>query len=127
MGTSSPPVEKVPVMPRKRVRLAQRRRAVGLSQERLAEIVSVDRSTVVRWERAETEPQPWHRPRLAQALRATIEELAELLADVCELSSAKLPTEIEAEDVKRRNLLAATGAGVVGALGGSVRPTVGGP
>ncbi len=66
----------------KRHRLAQRRKAIGLSQERLAEKLGVDRSTIVRWERAETDPQPWHRPRLAAALRVSVEELADLLADV---------------------------------------------
>jgi len=65
----------------KRERLAERRKAVGLSQERLAEIMRVDRSTIVRWERGDTVPQPWHRPRLATALRITIEQLAELLID----------------------------------------------
>jgi transcriptional regulator with XRE-family HTH domain len=68
----------------RRHRLAQRRKTVGLSQERLAEIIGVDRSTVVRWERAETDPQPWHRPRLADALKLSVEDLAELLADVGE-------------------------------------------
>jgi transcriptional regulator with XRE-family HTH domain/tetratricopeptide (TPR) repeat protein len=66
----------------KRYRLAERRKAVGLSQERLAEIVGVDRSTVVRWERADTRPQPWHRPRLARALKVSVEELATLLTEV---------------------------------------------
>jgi transcriptional regulator with XRE-family HTH domain len=65
----------------RRHRLAMRRKAVGLSQERLAEVMDVDRSTVVRWERADTDPQPWHRPRLAAALNISVEELAELLAD----------------------------------------------
>ncbi|MFI5908770.1 helix-turn-helix transcriptional regulator [Dactylosporangium sp. NPDC051541] len=68
----------------RRYRLIERRKAVGLSQERLAEIVGVDRSTVVRWERADTTPQPWHRPRLADALKVSIDELAELVADVGE-------------------------------------------
>ncbi len=68
-------------MARRRQRLAQRRRAVGLSQERLAEVVGVDRSTVVRWERADTEPQPWHRPNLAHALKVSVEDLAALLND----------------------------------------------
>jgi transcriptional regulator with XRE-family HTH domain len=72
------------IVARKRHRLAQRRKAVGLSQEGLAEVTGVDRSTVVRWERADTEPQPWHRPKLARALKVSIEELAELLADVGE-------------------------------------------
>src|SRR3954471_13807219 len=67
-------------MPERRHALAQRRKTVGLSQERLAEAVGVDRSTVVRWERAETQPQPWHRPKLAAVLRISVEELAELLA-----------------------------------------------
>jgi transcriptional regulator with XRE-family HTH domain len=67
---------------RKRHRLAERRRSVGLSQERLAEILGVDRSTVVRWERAETDPQPWQRPRLARALRLSVEQLAERLDEV---------------------------------------------
>jgi transcriptional regulator with XRE-family HTH domain len=71
-------------VPARRHRLAQRRRAVGLSQEALAEAIGVDRSTVVRWERADTEPQPWHRPRLARALRLSVEDLAVLLADVGE-------------------------------------------
>jgi transcriptional regulator with XRE-family HTH domain len=74
-------------MPGRRHRLAQRRKAVGLSQERLAEIVGVDRSTIVRWERAETEPQPWHRPRLAAALKLSVEDLAALLADIGEAPS----------------------------------------
>ncbi|HET8657467.1 MAG TPA: helix-turn-helix domain-containing protein [Micromonosporaceae bacterium] len=65
---------------RRRHRLAERRRNVGLSQERLAEIVGVDRSTVVRWEGGGTDPQPWHRPGLARALDLSTEQLAELLA-----------------------------------------------
>ncbi|RQX06716.1 helix-turn-helix transcriptional regulator [Micromonospora inaquosa] len=67
---------------RRRHLLAQRRKTIGLSQERLAEALGVDRSTIVRWERAETDPQPWHRPRLAAALKLSIEALADLLADV---------------------------------------------
>jgi transcriptional regulator with XRE-family HTH domain len=75
---------RVDFVPARRHRLAQRRKAVGLSQEALAEVVGVDRSTIVRWERADTEPQPWHRPRLARALKVSVEELAALLADVGE-------------------------------------------
>jgi transcriptional regulator with XRE-family HTH domain len=68
-------------MARKRHRLAERRRGVGLTQERLADLLGVDRSTVVRWERAETDPQPWQRPRLARALHLSLDELAERLAE----------------------------------------------
>lgn len=42
---------------------------------------------MVRWERAETEPEPWHRPHLAAALKLSVEDLAALLADVGEAPS----------------------------------------
>lgn len=63
----------------KRVRLARARKAAGLSQEALAQRVGVERSTVVRWETTTIEPQPWIRPRLANALGVTAEELAGML------------------------------------------------
>lgn len=66
----------------KRDRLARRRRAAGLSQEKLAQLLGVDRSTVVRWEAAETAPQPWLRPRLADALNVTLDELQDLVEQV---------------------------------------------
>lgn len=66
----------------KRHRLCQRRKALGYSQERLAEILGVERSTVVRWENAETDPQPWHRTRIASALGVTLEQLDDMLVDV---------------------------------------------
>lgn len=69
-------------MAAKRVRLAQRRKAAGYSQEKLAEHLGVERSTVVRWETAETEPQPWARPKLAAALMIAADELQDLLDDV---------------------------------------------
>jgi transcriptional regulator with XRE-family HTH domain len=64
---------------RKRERLTERRKAMGLSQERLAEAVGVDTSTVARWERGETEPQAVHRPRMAEALKVPVETVGELL------------------------------------------------
>jgi transcriptional regulator with XRE-family HTH domain len=68
-------------MAAKRQRLAARRKAVGFSQEQLAERVGVERSTVVRWESGETEtgPQPWIRPKLARALQISVEQLDGLL------------------------------------------------
>ena len=68
----------------RRVRLAQRRKAAGFSQERLAALLGIDRSTVVRWEGADTAPQPWLRPKLADALGITTHELDGLLDDVTE-------------------------------------------
>ncbi|SCL69067.1 DNA-binding transcriptional regulator, XRE-family HTH domain [Micromonospora citrea] len=66
----------------KRHRLCQRRKALGFSQERLAEALGVERSTVARWESAETDPQPWHRTRIAAALHVTLEQLDDMLVDV---------------------------------------------
>ena len=69
----------------KRLRLIQRRKALGFTQEALADQVGCERTAVIRWERAETEPQPWVRPRLIQALRVGAEELSELLADAADV------------------------------------------
>jgi len=66
--------------PVRRPRLAQRRKALGLTQEALAALLAVERSTVIRWERGETEPLPWLRPKLASALRVSPGRLEELLA-----------------------------------------------
>ena len=69
-------------MAAKRIRLARRRKAAGFTQESLAEHLSVERSTVGRWESADTEPQAWLRPKLARALKVSGEELQALLDDI---------------------------------------------
>src|SRR5262249_29524976 len=66
----------------KRQRFAQRRKAAGYTQEQFAERLGVDRSTVARWESADTEPQPWLRPKIARALGVSLIELDELLSDI---------------------------------------------
>lgn len=63
----------------RRRHLAQRRKVVGLNQVGLAHQVGVDRSTVVRWERGETTPRPWCRPRLARVLGVSREALDAML------------------------------------------------
>jgi transcriptional regulator with XRE-family HTH domain len=68
-------------MAERRPQLALRRKAVGLSQEQLAERLGVDRSTVVRWESGETLPQPWMRPKIARALQVSATHLGDLLDD----------------------------------------------
>ncbi|HET9256803.1 MAG TPA: helix-turn-helix transcriptional regulator, partial [Pseudonocardiaceae bacterium] len=60
--------------------LAERRRVIGYTQERLAEALGVERTTVVRWEAGETSPQPWCRPKLAKILVVSVDELNVLLA-----------------------------------------------
>jgi transcriptional regulator with XRE-family HTH domain len=59
--------------------LAERRKAAGYSQEALAEALRVEPSTVGRWERGETAPQPWFRPKLARVLNVSRVELETLL------------------------------------------------
>ncbi|GIH08018.1 hypothetical protein Rhe02_60850 [Rhizocola hellebori] len=46
----------------------------------MAEQLGVDRTTVIRWERGDNEPQPWQRPNIAMALKVSVEELDALLA-----------------------------------------------
>jgi transcriptional regulator with XRE-family HTH domain len=64
----------------RRQRLAERRKALGYSQEFLAEQLGIDRTTVGRWERGETAPYPHVRPELCRVLKVTADELNALLA-----------------------------------------------
>src|SRR5215469_2033602 len=63
-----------------RRRLAERRKALGLTQEALANLMGVERTTVARWERGESAPLPSMRPKLARGLRISADRLEELLA-----------------------------------------------
>jgi transcriptional regulator with XRE-family HTH domain/tetratricopeptide (TPR) repeat protein len=65
----------------RRERLTERRKALGLTQEDLATVLKVERSTVHRWESGETAPAPRLRPKLARALKVSVDRLAELLED----------------------------------------------
>lgn len=84
------PGEIAPGLAVKRARLAARRRAVGLSQEQLADSLRVDRSTIGRWESGEAEPQPWTRPRLARLLKVSVDQLDDLLAEAGPAPSAEI-------------------------------------
>ncbi|MGH3755311.1 MAG: helix-turn-helix transcriptional regulator [Pseudonocardiaceae bacterium] len=66
----------------KRRSLAQARRAAGFTQESLAERLGVDRTTVARWESGEYSPQPWLRPKIAEAFGVSMRECCELLDGV---------------------------------------------
>ena len=77
--------------------LVERRKAVGLTQEQLAGQLGVERTTVARWERGETQPLPWMRPRLAQALRVTADGIEQLLApDGTPAQTAAVPRQLPA-------------------------------
>jgi transcriptional regulator with XRE-family HTH domain len=79
----------------------------------LAAELRVERSTVVRWESGEREPSPWVRPKLAKALRLTLQELDALLVEPARQEvEAKIdtgriarPEHADTDDMHRRELL----------------------
>jgi DNA-binding XRE family transcriptional regulator len=71
-------------MATRRVRLAKCRKTAGYTQEALAQHLDVERSTVVRWEAGETEPQPWMRPKIARALKISDAELHSMLDEAAD-------------------------------------------
>ncbi|WP_075299391.1 MULTISPECIES: helix-turn-helix transcriptional regulator [unclassified Pseudonocardia] len=73
--------------PRRRC-LAQRRRTMGYSQERLAERLGVDRTTIARWESGETAPLAGLRPRVASVLGLSLEQLDDMLDDIAPTDSS---------------------------------------
>ncbi|MGH3803298.1 MAG: helix-turn-helix domain-containing protein, partial [Pseudonocardiaceae bacterium] len=76
--------------------LSQRRKAVGFTQESLAEQLGVERSTIVRWETGDTEPLPSIRPKVARALQVSTDQLAELLTEPEPADTARaLPADTE--------------------------------
>lgn len=121
---------------RRRTGLVAARKAAGYTQERLAEALYVDRSTVIRWEAGLHAPVPYLWPKLATLLGVTRERLQVLLVDeeerpgghsarllgsvVTELTVPSLPTGLNSDDhdrivredgdVNRRTLLHLLGA-----------------
>jgi DNA-binding XRE family transcriptional regulator len=66
---------------RRRVALAGGRKVAGHTQESLAAVLHVDRSTVIRWEAGDQAPLPYLRPKLARLLGQSLEQLRELIKD----------------------------------------------
>ncbi|MGH3626807.1 MAG: helix-turn-helix transcriptional regulator [Sciscionella sp.] len=79
-----------PAATTKRHALARARKTAGLTQERLAEVLGVERSTVVRWEAGTSEPQPWLWPKLGRALGVSRTQLAPLLVSVTPPTAASI-------------------------------------
>jgi transcriptional regulator with XRE-family HTH domain len=87
-------------MGNRRSKLAERRRALGLTQEALAARCDVERTTVARWETGFMEPGLWIRARLAEALEVTLKDLDALLT----LEPGKEATVVEVlPDSQERN------------------------
>ena len=61
--------------------LAAARKSAGHTQESLAAALSIDRSTVIRWEAGERRPAPYLRPKLARLLGRTPDQLAVLIGE----------------------------------------------
>ncbi|MFF7588161.1 helix-turn-helix transcriptional regulator [Kitasatospora purpeofusca] len=120
------------VAPRRK-NFAERRKALGYSQEAFAHELGVAVSTVARWEAGATDPQGYIHPKLAKALRITPERLAELLAPAAlhpcrPVVYAAGPSVGDTDDMKRRDilsLLAATGALVALPTSGAASPRTG--
>lgn len=66
----------------RRQRLIEARKATGKTQEQIAAEVEVDRTTLGRWERNEGTPHPVQRPKYAEALGITTDELSAMLSSV---------------------------------------------
>jgi transcriptional regulator with XRE-family HTH domain len=64
---------------RRRGALVSARKAAGLTQEKLAEVMSVERSTVIRWEAGDHTPLPFQWPKLAMVLGCSTDELRDLI------------------------------------------------
>lgn len=50
----------------RRAQLSLARKNAGYTQEQFAEALSVDRTTVARWETGRAEPQPFLRPKMVR-------------------------------------------------------------
>ncbi|WP_170140834.1 ATP-binding protein [Allonocardiopsis opalescens] len=68
----------------RRSRLVRRRVELGLTQERLAELVRVDARTISRWENGRSSPDEFNRRDLARVLEVPARDLGHLLAFVDE-------------------------------------------
>ncbi|MGH3927074.1 MAG: helix-turn-helix transcriptional regulator, partial [Pseudonocardiaceae bacterium] len=77
------------------------------TQETLAEFVGVEPTTVGRWERGETCPQAWSRPKLADALQVPLEELDSLLAEGQPVKAPADTPDEPPEDLEHDRVLSA--------------------
>lgn len=106
----------------RRSELAKVRKAAGYSQESFAEAMSVDRSTVVRWEAGGNDPQPYQQPKLARLLGVDAEGLRRLLhpAEVVLVAPIAIqpwcaPSALEDDELEALELMRRVEASDVGA------------
>ena len=63
-------------------RIAELRRAAGLSQEQLAELLEVSRQAISKWEKGQTQPEADRLPRICAVLGITSDELLGMIERV---------------------------------------------
>ncbi|SEF24761.1 DNA-binding transcriptional regulator, XRE-family HTH domain [Amycolatopsis pretoriensis] len=80
---------------RRREELISARKVAGFTQEGLAEVLSVDRSTVARWEAGDYVPLPYLWPKLAGVLGRSRDELQALIGPVAVTPESGLDDEFE--------------------------------
>ncbi|MFI7122636.1 helix-turn-helix domain-containing protein [Amycolatopsis sp. NPDC049868] len=71
---------------------AHRREQMGYTQESFGRAVGVEFSTAGRWERGDLTPHPYRRPRIAQVLKVSLDELEVLLSPSRQAPSLELTT-----------------------------------
>lgn len=67
--------------------IQERREALGMTQEELAEIMGVDAMSVSRWERGLRFPRGWRLPQLAEALKCSVNDLYHEPTDLVSIDS----------------------------------------
>lgn len=111
--------------------IADRRRALGFTQEGFAFAVGVDRRTVGRWERGTSIPQPPQRPKVAEVLQMDLEELDALIAPAEALpkpaSSAHYGPGDPDEMIRREFMRLMAVSGALAAIPAAEGPLDGGP
>jgi transcriptional regulator with XRE-family HTH domain len=80
---------------RRREELISARKVAGFTQEGLADVLKVDRSTVARWEAGDYLPLPYLWPKLANVLGRSRDELQALIGPVAVTQESGLDDEFE--------------------------------
>jgi len=94
---------------KRRTALAAARKAAGYTQEQLAAVLHVERSTVLRWEAGRHAPVPYLWPKLAHVLGISRDQLKALLTDddLAQPAAYPLPKSqaVALEDMRRRTVM----------------------
>lgn len=79
----------------RRAKLAEARKAAGLSQEDVAEALQVHRTQVSQWERGEATPHPKVRADYADTVGVTLSELHAMLSSLPADDESNVPTPVK--------------------------------